>query len=118
MLLGKNIKLKSILIIVALILCFTLIIVFFNVSKVDAYTSMTIKVSGITKTSVKVSWSGCSGAKKYEVCKGEKIYKTTSGKSMTIQNLKSGKTYYTKVNARNSKGKLIGDTKWVKFTTK
>lgn len=98
--------------------CFVFVATFANTSRVDAYTTMTIKVSSITKTSATVSWSGCSGTAKYEVCKGEKVYKNTTKKSMKITGLKKGCTYYTKVNALNKKGNAIGSTKWVKFTTK
>ena len=111
-------KIRNIAVLIAVVVSFVFVATFANTSRVDAYTTMTIKVSSITKTSATVSWSGCSGTAQYEVCIGEKVYKNTTKKSMKITGLKKGCTYYTKVNALNKKGNAIGSTKWVKFTTK
>ncbi len=62
-----------------------------------------LKASSVKKTSIKLTWSGVDGAKKYRVYqyidgKWKKI-KTTSKTSYTVEELKSGTKYKFKVRA-------------------
>ena len=87
----------------------------------------TPKASGITKNSVKLSWSKVSGAQGYEVYRSTSKYgtykkvATVSGKTYKNTGLTKGKTYYYKVRAyKKSDGKtIVGKlSSPVKVTTK
>ena len=49
-------KIRNIAVLIAVVVSFVFVATFANTSRVDAYTTMTIKVSSITKTSATVSW--------------------------------------------------------------